>query len=74
VNIARALYSDAEILVSPLSSTATEPQLFDDPLSAVDAHVGRALFQNAILGLKAQGKTVVLVTHALHFLPQVDYI
>lgn len=49
-------------------------QLFDDPLSAVDAHVGKALFENAILGLRKRGKTVLLVTHALHFLPQVDYV
>ncbi|EJU01052.1 ABC protein [Dacryopinax primogenitus] len=63
VNIARALYYDADIVA------------LDDPLSAVDAHVGRALFANAILGaLKARGKTIILVTHALHFLPQVDYI
>ncbi|KAF8585441.1 ABC protein [Ramaria rubella] len=63
VNIARALYYDADIV------------LFDDPLSAVDAHVGKALFNHAILGaLKDRGKTVLLVTHALHFLPQVDYI
>lgn len=48
--------------------------LFDDPLSAVDAHVGRLLFSEAIMGLRAAGKTVVLVTHALHFLPQVDYV
>jgi ATP-binding cassette subfamily C (CFTR/MRP) protein 1 len=32
------------------------------------------LFENAIMGLRSQGKTVILVTHALHFLPQVDYI
>lgn len=62
VNIARALYFDADIV------------LFDDPLSAVDAHVGKNLFENAICGLRARGKTVLLVTHALHFLPQVDYI
>lgn len=62
INIARALYFDADIV------------LMDDPLSAVDAHVGQALFNNAILDLKRQGKTVILVTHALHFLPQVDYI
>ncbi|KAF8896584.1 P-loop containing nucleoside triphosphate hydrolase protein [Infundibulicybe gibba] len=63
VNIARALYYDAEII------------LFDDPLSAVDAHVGTALFHNAILrSLRAQGKTVILVTHALHFLSKCDYI
>lgn len=40
----------------------------------MDAHVGERLFSEAILGLKAKGKTVLLVTHALHFLPQTDYI
>lgn len=62
VAIARALYFDADIY------------LLDDPLSALDAHVGRAVFENAILGLRKAGKTVLLVTHALHLLPQVDYI
>ncbi|TFK49597.1 ABC protein [Heliocybe sulcata] len=63
VNIARALYFDADIVI------------FDDPLSAVDAHVGKALFADAIMGaLKSRGKTVILVTHALHFLFQCDYI
>ncbi|KAG8987811.1 hypothetical protein FRB90_003131 [Tulasnella sp. 427] len=63
VNIARALYHDADIVI------------LDDPLSAVDAHVGEALFNNAIIGsLKNRGKTVILVTHALHFLHHVDYI
>nr|GAT42790.1 ABC protein [Mycena chlorophos] len=62
VNIARALYYGAEVI------------LFDDPLSAVDANVGKMLFNTAIKGLVAQGKTVLLVTHALHFLPQCDYI
>ncbi|WVW79673.1 hypothetical protein I302_101642 [Kwoniella bestiolae CBS 10118] len=62
VNIARALYYNADIA------------LFDDPLSAVDPHVGKALFENAILPLSGRGKTVVLVTHAIHFLPMVDHI
>ncbi|KAJ3483697.1 hypothetical protein NLI96_g6138 [Meripilus lineatus] len=63
VNIARALYFDADIVI------------FDDPLSAVDAHVGKALFADAILGaLRNRGKTVILVTHALHFLSQCDYV
>ncbi|KAJ7309378.1 ABC protein [Mycena albidolilacea] len=62
VNIARALYYDADVV------------LFDDPLSAVDANVGKALFHTAIQGLVAKGKTVLLVTHALHFLSQCDYI
>ncbi|CAO1615594.1 unnamed protein product [Parajaminaea phylloscopi] len=62
VSIARALYLDPEIY------------LFDDILSALDAHVGKAVFNNVILGLKARGKTVVLVTHALHHLHDVDRI
>jgi ABC-type Fe3+/spermidine/putrescine transport system ATPase subunit len=44
-----------------------------DPLSALDAHVGKAVFQNVLLN-SPMGKTRILVTHALHFLPQVDYI
>ncbi|WRT65384.1 uncharacterized protein IL334_002327 [Kwoniella shivajii] len=62
VNIARALYYNADIV------------LFDDPLSAVDAHVGKALFEHAILPLSGRGRTVILVTHAVHFLPMVDRI
>lgn len=62
INIARALYHGTDII------------LLDDPLSAVDAHVGEALFQNAILTLKGRGKTVILVTHALHFLKDVDRV
>ncbi|TBU32613.1 P-loop containing nucleoside triphosphate hydrolase protein [Dichomitus squalens] len=49
VNIARALYFNADIVI------------FDDPLSAVDAHVGKALFADAIVGaLRNNGKTVIL--------------
>ncbi|KAF7342738.1 ABC protein [Mycena sanguinolenta] len=62
VNIARALYCNADVYI------------FDDPLSAVDAHVGKTLFHTAIQGLVARGKAVLLVTHALHFLSQCDYI
>ncbi|CAA7271099.1 unnamed protein product [Cyclocybe aegerita] len=63
INIARALYYDADIVI------------LLDPLSAVDAHVGEALFHTVILGaLRNQGKTVILVTHALHFLSYCDYI
>ncbi|KAJ7650714.1 ABC transporter [Roridomyces roridus] len=61
VNICRSIYSDSEI------------QIFDDPLSALDAHVGKSVFHN-VLQNTLQGKTRVLVTHALHFLPHVDYI
>ncbi|KZT73163.1 hypothetical protein DAEQUDRAFT_808686 [Daedalea quercina L-15889] len=61
LNICRAIYVGADI------------QIFDDPFSALDAHVGRSVFQNVLLNAPA-GTTRVLVTHALHFLPQVDYI
>ncbi|KAF7375201.1 Oligomycin resistance ATP-dependent permease YOR1 [Mycena sanguinolenta] len=61
LNICRSIYSDTDI------------QIFDDPLSALDAHVGKAVFHN-VLQNTLQGKTRILVTHALHFLPYVDYV
>eukprot|EP01040_Poterioochromonas_malhamensis_P005555 gene5555-5971_t len=61
VALARAVYQDSDIY------------LLDDPLSAVDAHVGQFLFQECIK--KAlKGKTRILVTHHVHFLPQCDKI
>jgi len=44
-----------------------------DPLSALDAHVGESVFNNVFLD-RTSGTTRILVTHALHFLPKVDYI
>ncbi|GJJ74847.1 ATP-binding cassette, subfamily C (CFTR/MRP), member 1 [Entomortierella parvispora] len=63
VSLARAAYEDADIY------------LFDDPLSAVDAHVDQHLWQNLIgpTGL-LKDKTRVLVTHAIHHLEQADQI
>ncbi|KFV82781.1 Canalicular multispecific organic anion transporter 1, partial [Struthio camelus australis] len=63
VSLARAVYSNADIY------------LLDDPLSAVDAHVGKYLFDH-VLGPKGllQKKTRILVTHSISFLPQVDNI
>ncbi|KAL6991625.1 Multidrug resistance-associated protein 9 [Sarracenia purpurea var. burkii] len=61
VSMARAVYSNADVYI------------FDDPLSALDAHVGRQVFNNCIKE-ELQGKTRVLVTNQLHFLPQVDNI
>ncbi|KAF9959717.1 hypothetical protein BGZ72_008964 [Mortierella alpina] len=63
VSLARAAYEDADVY------------LFDDPLSAVDAHVDQHLWQNLIgpNGL-LKGKTRVLVTHAIHHLEQADQI
>uniref|UniRef100_A0A8C3KL46 Canalicular multispecific organic anion transporter 1 n=1 Tax=Calidris pygmaea TaxID=425635 RepID=A0A8C3KL46_9CHAR len=63
VSLARAVYSNADIYI------------LDDPLSAVDAHVGKYLFEH-VLGPKGllQNKTRILVTHSISFLPQVDNI
>ncbi|XP_026046926.1 ATP-binding cassette sub-family C member 2 [Astatotilapia calliptera] len=63
VSLARATYSQADIY------------LLDDPLSAVDSHVGKHLFEkvigpNGIL----KNKTRILVTHGISFLPYVDEI
>ncbi|KAG8337592.1 Canalicular multispecific organic anion transporter 1 [Homalodisca vitripennis] len=63
VSLARAVYYDADIY------------LLDDPLSAVDSHVGKHIFEN-VIGPRGQlyKKTRILVTHAVTFLPQVDVI
>ncbi|XP_013810458.2 ATP-binding cassette sub-family C member 2 isoform X1 [Apteryx mantelli] len=63
VSLARAVYNNADIY------------LLDDPLSAVDAHVGKYLFDH-VLGPKGllQKKTRILVTHSISFLSQVDNI
>uniref|UniRef100_A0AAQ4NXH5 ATP-binding cassette, sub-family C (CFTR/MRP), member 3 n=1 Tax=Gasterosteus aculeatus aculeatus TaxID=481459 RepID=A0AAQ4NXH5_GASAC len=63
VSLARALYSDTDIY------------LLDDPLSAVDAHVAKHIFDN-LIGPEGvlKGKTRILVTHGISFLPQVDNI
>ncbi|KAL4693288.1 hypothetical protein H8957_002783 [Semnopithecus entellus] len=63
VSLARAVYCNADIY------------LFDDPLSAVDAHVGKHIFEN-VIGPKGmlKNKTRILVTHGMSYLPQVDVI
>jgi ABC-type multidrug transport system fused ATPase/permease subunit len=61
VALARALYQDSDIY------------LLDDPLSALDAQVSKDVFQNAIKQYLSS-KSVILVTHQLHILPDVDYI
>uniref|UniRef100_A0A452TJ75 Multidrug resistance-associated protein 1 n=1 Tax=Ursus maritimus TaxID=29073 RepID=A0A452TJ75_URSMA len=63
VSLARAVYCDSDIY------------LFDDPLSAVDAHVGKHIFEN-VIGPKGmlRNKTRLLVTHSISYLPQVDVI
>ncbi|GMH40904.1 hypothetical protein BSKO_08808 [Bryopsis sp. KO-2023] len=61
VSIARAVYADADVYI------------FDDPLSAVDAHVGKALFDDCIKGALL-GKTIILVSNAVQYLPQADRV
>lgn len=61
INIARAIYSDAGIV------------LLDDPLSAVDSHVGAHIFEQAICGL-LRDKCRFLATHQLHFVSRCDQI
>uniref|UniRef100_A0A7N0U2M8 ABC-type xenobiotic transporter n=3 Tax=Kalanchoe fedtschenkoi TaxID=63787 RepID=A0A7N0U2M8_KALFE len=61
VSLARAVYSDSDVYI------------FDDPLSALDAHVARQVFDKCIK-TELRGKTRVLVTNQLHFLSQVDKI
>ena len=63
VALARAVYLDADLY------------LFDDPLSAVDVHVGGHLFER-VIGPNGmlRNKTRVLTTHNLTILPKCDYI
>uniref|UniRef100_A0A4X2LV23 ATP binding cassette subfamily C member 3 n=1 Tax=Vombatus ursinus TaxID=29139 RepID=A0A4X2LV23_VOMUR len=63
VSLARAVYSDADIF------------LLDDPLSAVDSHVAKHIFDHVIgPGGVLGGKTRILVTHGVSFLSQADLI
>jgi ATP-binding cassette subfamily C (CFTR/MRP) protein 10 len=47
--------------------------LLDDPLSAVDAHVARHIFDNCIMGI-LRSKTRILATHHTHFLRHADLV
>jgi ABC-type bacteriocin/lantibiotic exporter with double-glycine peptidase domain len=59
IALARALYRQPDVF------------LLDDVLAAVDVHVGEHLMSECICGAMA-GRTRVLVTNALHFLPRCD--
>ncbi|KAL7753538.1 hypothetical protein RI367_001313 [Sorochytrium milnesiophthora] len=61
INLARSLYAQPDIY------------LFDDVLSAVDAHVGAFIF-NECIRKSLRGKTCVLVTHALSYVSQCDIV
>lgn len=61
ISFARAIYSEADIY------------LLDDPISAVDAKVARKLYENVIVGM-LKNKTVILVTHQVHYLSHCDHL
>ncbi|KAH1240203.1 ABC transporter C family member 8 [Glycine max] len=61
IQLARAVYNDADIY------------LLDDPFSAVDAHTAAILFNDCVM-MALREKTVILVTHQVEFLSQVDTI
>lgn len=61
INLARAVYRDADMY------------FLDDPLSAVDAHVGRHLFDECVKTYLRK-KAVILVTHQLQYLQSAHQI
>lgn len=61
VNLARAVYKTADIY------------LLDDPLSAVDPHVCRTIFEECVKGF-LKDKIVIIVTHQLQYLSDCNHI
>ena len=61
ISLARAMYCDNDIYI------------LDDPISALDAHVGKNIMHNCIEGY-LKGKTRILVTHALQYTSFADSI
>ena len=61
VGLARAVYADADVY------------LLDDPLSAVDAKVGKYIFEECIRGILSK-KTRIVVTHCQQFLTNAERI
>ena len=61
ISIARCCYSDSDVVV------------MDDPIAAVDSHVGKALF-NKCISKYMKGRTRILVTNATQYLHKCDYV
>ena len=61
ISLARAMYCDNDIYI------------MDDPISALDAHVGKNIMHNCIIGY-LKGKTRILATHALQYTAFADRI
>ena len=62
VSLARAAYAESDVV------------LLDDPLSAVDAHVGKHILEHCVLQGPLADKTRILVTHAIPVLKHADYV
>ncbi|TFK50258.1 P-loop containing nucleoside triphosphate hydrolase protein [Heliocybe sulcata] len=63
VALARAVYAPTKYV------------LLDDPLSAVDSHTARHIFERLLCGPVLQGRTVLLVTHHVSLvLPGANYV
>ncbi|KAJ9527211.1 hypothetical protein QJQ45_025467 [Haematococcus lacustris] len=61
LNVARAAYADSDMV------------LLDNALSAVDHHTAHHMFSNCVRGLM-RDKAVVMITHQVEFLPQMDKV
>ncbi|KAH7333124.1 hypothetical protein BKA65DRAFT_507197 [Rhexocercosporidium sp. MPI-PUGE-AT-0058] len=62
LTLARAFYSRAGIMI------------MDDVFSALDAHVGKHIYENALMGELAEGRTRILATHHVSLcLPRAKY-
>ncbi|XP_070536868.1 ATP-binding cassette sub-family C member 9-like [Ptychodera flava] len=63
VSVARALYSNSSVII------------LDDPLSALDVHVGSHLMERGIMNFAMnEGRTVILVTHQVQYLQYADKV
>ncbi|KAF9967220.1 hypothetical protein BGZ73_000657 [Actinomortierella ambigua] len=83
ISLARAVYFQPDIVSAStnggesektlISTTKSSTVIMDDPLAAVDAHVGKRIWKECIL-TELQGRTRIVATHQLHVLPDVDLI
>nr|XP_006820966.1 PREDICTED: ATP-binding cassette sub-family C member 9-like [Saccoglossus kowalevskii] len=63
ISVARCIYSNTDLII------------LDDPLAALDVHVGRQLMLEGILGIVTKEKrTVILVSHQLQYLQYANKI
>ncbi len=62
LSLARAFYSQSDIY------------LLDDPFSALDSRVARNIFDRTLKKGSMRDKTIILVTHHLHFAKESDHV